>query len=116
MALAAVAGIQKEKANHSETTPLQFIDLTVQSTHSSQQNRQLIRSHIAKSNRRRRAQGATQREVRQPLQKRPIVPSQVSVVHGEQVTRPEDEQPIFDSTMNAEHSPSWECTTSDLYV
>lgn len=62
---------------------IQFIDLTQKSTQASEHNRQLIRSHIAKNNRRKRILPTGQRQKHNATRARLIAPLGLSLDDGE---------------------------------
>ena len=76
-AVAACSGQRRRDCPQAD--PIQFIDLAVKSSRSSEQNRYLIRSHIAKNNRRKRTLLVAQRPKQTSLQQRAIVPKEPSL-------------------------------------
>ena len=72
---------------------VQFIDLTTRSSQASEQNRQLIRSHIAKSNRRKRLLQASQRQKQSAARPRLIAPLGLSLDDGNASMSPPENEP-----------------------
>lgn len=103
MALASVAATERRVTDGSDVEPIQFIEWTGQTSKASEQNRHLIRSHIAKSNRRKRAVNQMQRSQHASRQRRFIIPRQPSVVHGD-LTAGNAIGPSLDGDRDAEES------------
>ena len=79
--------------------PVQFIDLTARSSKASEQNRQLIRSHIAKNNRRKRLLQTVPRQQQLAARPRLIAPLGLSLDDGETaVSSPNNSPSIRDAS------------------
>ena len=82
--------------------PVQFIDLTARSSQASEQNRQLIRSHIAKSNRRKRILQTGQRQKQFAARPRLIAPLGLSLDDGDASVSPSRAEPSLEDENSEE--------------
>jgi hypothetical protein len=82
--------------------PVQFIDLTARSSKASEQNRQLIRSHIAKNNRRKRILQTGQRQQQFDARPRLIAPLGLSLDDGETAASSPSNEPSIGNLDDAE--------------